>query len=114
MEFLFRTRPIRDPSGQVVKWCGMTIDIEDQKRAAGESQFRAIADCIPAQMAVFSPTGEVESANRQYLEYIGATLEELKGWAPGDTVHPDDSPQEIAAWKRSTATGEPFDIEMRT
>ena len=101
-QFLFRARPITNPSGQVVKWCGMTIDIEDQKRAAGEvlrvgeSHFRAIADSIPAQIAVFSSTGEVESANRQFLEYIGATLEELKGWAPGDTVHPDDSPREIA------------------
>src|SRR5438128_1523901 len=119
-QFLFRARPITNPSGQVVKWCGMTIDIEDQKRAAGEvlrvgdSHFRAIADSIPAQLAVMTPTGEVESANRQFLEYIGATLEELKGWAPGDTVHPDDSPLEIAAWKRSVATGEPFDIEMRT
>ncbi len=119
-QFLFRARPITNPSGQVVKWCGMTIDIEDQKRAAGEvlrvgeSHFRAIADSIPAQLAVMTPTGEVESANRQFLEYIGATLDELKGWTPGDTVHPDDSPLEIAAWKRSVATGEPYDIEMRT
>jgi PAS domain S-box-containing protein len=119
-QFLFRIRPIFEPSGQVVKWCGMTTDIEDQQRAAeealrlGESRFRTIADSIPAQMAVMTPTGEVESANRQFLDYIGATLEELKGWAPGDTVHPDDSPLEIAAWKRSVATGEPYDIEMRT
>src|SRR6266851_1939465 len=119
-QFLFRARPITNPSGQVVKWCGVTIDIEDQKRAAGEvlrvgeSHFRAIADSIPAQLAVMTPTGEVESANRQFLEYIGATLDELKGWTPGDTVHPDDSPLEIAAWKRSVATGEPYDIEMRT
>ncbi len=87
-QFLFRARPITDPSGQVVKWCGMTIDVEDQKRSVGESHFRAIGDSIPAQLAVMTPTGEVESANRQFLEYIGATLEELKGWAPGDTVHP--------------------------
>jgi len=31
----------------------------------------------------------------------------------GDTVHPDDAPQVIAAWKRSVATGEPYDIEHR-
>jgi PAS domain S-box-containing protein len=112
--FLFRVRPITNPSGHIVKWCGMTIDIEDQKRVAEESHFLAIADSIPAQMAFMTPTGDVECANRQFLEYIGATLEELKGWAPGDTVHPDDSPLEIAAWKRSLTTGEPFDIEMRT
>src|SRR5437763_169954 len=83
--------------------------VENQKRSVGERHFRAIADSIPAQIAIMTPTGEVESANRQFLEYIGATLEEVRGWAPGDTVHPDDSPQQIAAWKRSLATGEPVD-----
>jgi hypothetical protein len=28
-----------------------------------------------------TPAGEVESVNRHVLEYFGATLEELKGWA---------------------------------
>ena len=118
--FLVRARPITNPSGEIVKWSAMTTDVEDQQPAAeealriGESRFRTIADSIPAQIAVMTPSGEVESANRQFLEYIGATLEELKGWSPGDTVHPDDSPLEIAAWKRSLATGEPYDIEMRT
>src|SRR5712691_6612485 len=74
-QFLFRARPITNPSGQVVKWCGMTIDVEDQKQAAEEAlrasdgHFRTIADSIPAQLAVMTPTGEVESANRQFLEY---------------------------------------------
>ncbi len=83
----------------------------DQKWAAeevlrvGEGQFRVIADSIPAQIAVMTPAGEVESVNRQVLEYVGATLEELKGWMLGDTVHPDDFPSVIAAWKRSVATG---------
>ena len=31
--FLFRTSPIADASGQVVKWCGMSTDIEDRRRA---------------------------------------------------------------------------------
>jgi len=31
--FLFRTCPLADASGQVVKWCGMNTDIEDRRRA---------------------------------------------------------------------------------
>lgn len=31
--FLFRTCPITDASGQVVRWCGMNWDVEDRKRA---------------------------------------------------------------------------------
>ena len=68
---------------------------------------------IPALIALMTPAGEVESVNRHVLEYFGATLEELKGWAAGDVVHPDDLPAVIAAWKRAVDTGEPFEIEQR-
>ena len=30
--FLFRAHPKADPSGQIVNWCGLSIDIEDRKR----------------------------------------------------------------------------------
>jgi PAS domain S-box-containing protein len=40
--FLFRTCPLADASGQVFKWCGISTDIEDRKRAeallAGEKR----------------------------------------------------------------------------
>src|SRR5437879_6726034 len=81
-QFLFRARPITNPSGQVVKWCGMTIDVEDQRQAAeealraSEGHLRTIADSIPAQVAVMTPHGDLEGVNRQLLEYVGATLEE--------------------------------------
>jgi PAS domain S-box-containing protein len=34
--FLFRTNPLRDESGTIVKWYGVNTDIEDRKRAEGE------------------------------------------------------------------------------
>jgi PAS domain S-box-containing protein len=116
--FVFRTRPLVDASGHIVKWCGMSTDIEDRRRSeeaqrAREDHYRSIADCIPALIAFMTPAGEVESVNRHVLEYFGATLEDLKGWAAGDTVHPDDLPVVIAAWKRAVDTGEPYDIEHR-
>jgi PAS domain S-box-containing protein len=96
----------------------MSTDIEDRRRSeeaqrAREDHYRSIADCIPALIAFMTPAGEVESVNRHVLEYFGATLEDLKGWAAGDTVHPDDLPVVIAAWKRAVDTGEPYDIEHR-
>jgi PAS domain S-box-containing protein len=40
--FLFRICPLADASGQIVKWCGMSTDIDDRKRAeallAGEKR----------------------------------------------------------------------------
>jgi len=57
-----------------------------------------------------TPAGEVEFVNNQVLEYFGKTLEELKGWATNDAVHPDDLPQVVAAWRHSVETGDPYDV----
>src|SRR6266478_2986433 len=124
--FLFRTCPLADASGAVVKWCGMNTDIEDRRRSeetqrahwwlsssAREHHFRSVGDDIPGPAYLITPAGEVEIVNRQVLEYFGATLEELKGRAIADTVHPDDRADVVAAWRRAVETGHPYDVEAR-
>src|SRR6266851_3061585 len=116
--FLFRTCPLVDASEQVVKWCGMSTDIEDRRRAeeavrARGDRFRLIVDGLPALCAIMTPAGEVELVNRQVLEYFGATLEELKGRAIGPSFHPDDREDALARWRESVETGHPYDFEAR-
>src|SRR3984893_13833970 len=116
--FLFRTCPLVDASGRVVEWCGMNIDIEDRRRAEGvlrahECLFRSIGDGLPALVALRTPAGDLEYANRRYLEYFGATLEKLKRSAWGRDFHPDDLPEVLAAWREAAETGLPCDIECR-
>jgi PAS domain S-box-containing protein len=124
--FLFHTNPLIDASGQVVKWCGMNTDIEDRRRSeetqrahwwlsssAREHHFRSVGDDIPGLATLMTPAGEVEIANRQVLEYFGATLKELKGWAIADTVHPDDLPDILAAWRGAVESGHPYDAVAR-
>jgi PAS domain S-box-containing protein len=116
--FLFRTCPSADASGQVVKWCGMSTDIEDRRRAeeavrARESRFQSIVDGLPALCALMTPAGEVELVNRQALEYFGATLEEMKARAIGPSFHPDDREDALARWRVSVETGHPYDSEAR-
>jgi PAS domain-containing protein len=41
------------------------------------------------------------------------TLEELKGRATADTVHPDDLPAAIEAWRGAIAGGVPYNVEGR-
>lgn len=117
--FHVRTSPLSDASGKIVRWCGINTDVEDLSRAmedaegARASRVHANVDSIPALVAFMTPTGELESVNRQVLEYFGTTLDVLKSWTANETVHPEDLSAVITAWTRSIQTKEPYDIEHR-
>jgi PAS domain S-box-containing protein len=80
---------------------------------AGELNLRQIVDGIPAMISIMTAEGEVESVNRQILEYFGKTLEELKGWTTSDAVHPDDLSGVVTTWKQSVETGRAYELELR-
>lgn len=116
--FLFRANPVRNESGNIVKWYGTNIDIEDRKRGeealrASELSWRQIVDNIPGFVATMGATGEVEFLNRQTLKYFGKTSEELKNWSLIGVVHPDDLPRVIEARTKTIETGQIYDIEHR-
>jgi PAS domain S-box-containing protein len=72
-----------------------------------------MVDSIPAQVAVLTPTGEVVTLNQPCLEYFGKTLDELKGWASSDPVHPEDLPHVIEVLTHALKTGETYEVESR-
>ncbi|MBV9888789.1 MAG: PAS domain S-box protein [Acidobacteria bacterium] len=116
--FLIRGNPLKDESGNILKWYGTCVDIEDRKRGeealrTREVSWRQIVDNIPGLVATTGAMGEVEFLNRQTLEYFGKTTEELKNWALIDAVHTDDLPSVVEARKRSIETGQIYEIEHR-
>jgi len=78
-----------------------------------EQRFRLIVDGIAGLVASMTATGEVETVNRQVLEYFGKTVEELRLWPTMEAVHPDDLPRVISAWRHSVETASPYDIDHR-
>ena len=77
-----------------------------ERAPAIRPDYLLVADSVPGLIGVIGPDGAVESCNRAVLEYFGATLEEIQGWASSKLVHPDDIPDVIAAQKRARETGE--------
>jgi len=116
--FLIRGNPLKNQEGNILKWYGTCVDIEDRKRGeealrARELSWRQIVDNIPGLVATQGAMGEVEFLNRQTLEYFGKTNEELKNWALIGAVHPDDLPHVIEVRKKSLETGQIYDVEHR-
>jgi PAS domain S-box-containing protein len=116
--FVFRAAPIRDPSGNISRWFGINIDVEDRRRSeellrASELSWRQIVDNIPGLVATMGAMGEVEFLNQQTLDYFGRTKEDLQNWSLIGAVHPEDLPRAIEARARSIETGEIYQIEHR-
>ena len=74
---------------------------------------RLVVDSIPGLVALLAPDDDILFVNRRILEYTGGTLEELKQWSTGDSVHPDDLPQVIRIFTQSVASGSAYEIAQR-
>ena len=116
--FLIRGNPLRDESGNILKWYGTCTDIQDRKRGEEalrdrEQSLRLVIDGIAGLVAIMSATGEVEAVNRQVSDYFGRSVEEMKAWSTSDAVHTDDLPDVISAWIHSIETASPYDVDHR-
>jgi PAS domain S-box-containing protein len=116
--FLTRMEPLRSSDGTLLLWLGATFDIEELMRAQeglreSERSARSALDGIAGLVAIMTPSGEVETVNRQCLEYFGRSLEEQRNWQITDMVHPEDLPQMLENFRRAIASEIPYHFEQR-
>ena len=109
--FLIRAMPMRNEQGNLVKWYGVTIDIEDRKRA--ESQLQTLLDAIPQQIWSGPSDGTLDYCNKRWRSYMGLGLEELQGDGWQGMLHPDDRERVLRAWYVSVTKGTPYEQEER-
>lgn len=116
--FLVRANPLRDESGNIVKWYGVNTDIDERKRAEdkaveGEGELQRTIDGIPALVAAYGADGARISINKRGREYTGLSAEDMANGGWGGAIHPDDIELEESKWRACLATGEPFELEYR-
>ncbi|HZW81266.1 MAG TPA: diguanylate cyclase [Candidatus Deferrimicrobiaceae bacterium] len=132
--FLGRANPIRNPSGEIVKWFGTCTDIESQKqnqqnlegqikertlqlaetntRLQRELYFQTM-EGIPEIVWTADPDGAIDFTNRKWLEYSGLAAEQSlgRGWVLA--IHADDLAICIEKWESAVLAGNPYEAEYR-
>jgi PAS domain S-box-containing protein len=116
--FQSRGLPLRDGSGQIVRWCNLLVDIDERKKAeealrSRQRELSVIIETMPGLVWCASPDGELSYVNRRILEYLGVESSELLsgGWA--HFLHPDDAASVVASWSHSVTSGEAFEVQAR-
>ena len=116
--FLHREEPLRNEAGEIVKWYGSAIEIQEHKIAEQkireqETELRQILDLAPQHVMVYGPDGSPLYANQVALEYCGVGLEQLLGESRINFVHPDDRERYLAEREKGVFEGTPHEFETR-
>jgi len=116
--FLHREEPLRNEAGEIVKWYGSAIEIQEHKIAEQkvreqETELRQILDLAPQHVMVYGPDGSPLYANQVALEYCGVGLEQLLGESRINFVHPDDRQRYLADREKGVSEGTPHEYETR-
>src|SRR5262249_36914740 len=116
--FLCRSLPARDVDGRIVRWAGSLVDVDDLVRAEealreSERRFRHSAESLPLLVWTSRADGACDFVNPQFVAYTGIPEAEQLGFDWLRQVHPDDREPLFAAWNRTVAIGELFDVEYR-
>ena len=117
--FLHREEPLRNEAGEIVKWYGSAIEIQERKIAEQkvreqETELRQILDLAPQHVMVSGPDGSPLYANQVAREYYGVGLEQqLLGESRINFVHPDDREQFLIEREKGVFEGTPHEFEIR-
>jgi formate hydrogenlyase transcriptional activator len=123
--FLIRVEPLRDETGKIVSWYGISTDIEDRRQAEhklqqvleeirrSEANLRRVIDTIPALAWCNLPDGSNEFLNKRWHDYTGLSPEESGGSRWQTVIHPQDLPRMMEKWQEVLTSGEAGEVEAR-
>jgi PAS domain S-box-containing protein len=115
-----RLEPQRDQDGNIIQWCGVSLDIDDQIRAEdairqSERRLQQMIDAVPVNILSFSAAGEPTYINKRYKDYLGITIPHFDSLQEQQRaiVHPDDFAEMYGTLKSCFQTGAPFLMRYR-
>jgi PAS domain S-box-containing protein len=109
--------PLRDVAGRITRWCVLQTNIDERKRAEealreSERDLRELIDSVPGMIIVANSAGQ-QHANKQFLDFTGASLDAVMGVSGLSLVHPDEREMVMSEWLRCSALGQPLELDHR-
>jgi PAS domain S-box-containing protein len=120
-----RRVPLRDDAGKIIKWYGVGLDIDDKRiaedalrrseaeLARAERELRLTLDTIPTMAWQTQADGGPGYINKRWLDYTGLPPERALSREWQSTIHPNDRPELLNAWRAILASEKPADVVAR-
>jgi PAS domain S-box-containing protein len=119
-----RAEPLRDDSGNILQWYGVSVDIDDMVTAQAalrdrERELSQLVDMVPSLLWRLTSDGKPAFFSKRMVDFFGLDITEFKsstnglGAAITAFVHPDDAAGVGEALSRSIASGERFSMRYR-
>jgi PAS domain S-box-containing protein len=111
-------RVLKNERGDITGAINCFVDITDRKRIQEEARkagerFRFMAESMPQKIFTADAAGAVDYLNQQWLDYTGASVNDLKGEGWAGFLHPDDAQESLRGWQHAVATKQSFEIVHR-
>jgi PAS domain S-box-containing protein len=112
VDFIYQ--PILDRLGNVTGIFTQGNDVTEAVHATqalreSEQRLRQLANTIPHLAWMANPDGWVHWFNDRWYEYTGTAPEKMEGWGWREVPHPEHLPGIVDEWKKSVASGVPFE-----
>lgn len=78
-----------------------------------DARFNTLADALPHMVWSALPDGDHDYFNQRWYEFTGVPPGSTDGQGWNGVFHPEDQERAWEVWRRSLATGEPYEIEYR-
>lgn len=114
----FVYQPLADATGARIGVVAHGADVTAAVRARqeierSEARYRFLAETIPVQVWTATPDGSVDYVSGRTAAYFGKSPDEVVGDQWVAVVHPEDVERTVARWRRSLASGAPYEVEFR-
>ncbi len=109
--FLTRINPMRDESGQVVRWVGINTDIQDEIDM--QNQLKQMSEALPSVVWTTSADGFCNYLSPLWKDMTGFEPSECLGTKWLELLHPGDRDAVWEKWQRCVETGSRFETEYR-